>query len=255
MDRQDLRQEIKELIVTMVKEIGRPDLFREPLVGFVSADDPSIVNVRDIVGPWHDLPEDQLPGARSIIAYAVPFTRDVALDPSFSRFSGLVWSEAYILINKNFEIISQAVADLLRSRGYEASTVRATNDYDPSDPVSSWSHRTMACAAGLGKFGMNRILMTSKGSAVRYCSLLTTAELTPSGPYEGPVCTGLDGGPCRKCLDTCPVNALTRWYDGGKFDCQELQNTYHDKMIEELSVDTAGTCGKCISVCPLAYIE
>ena len=255
MDRQDLRQEIKELIVTMVKKIGRPDLFREPLVGFVSADDPSIVNVRDIVGPWHDLPEDQLPGARSIIAYAVPFTRDVALDPSFSRFSGLVWSEAYILINKNFEIISQAVAYLLRSRGYEASTVRATNDYDPSDPVSSWSHRTMACAAGLGKFGMNRILMTSKGSAVRYCSLLTTAELTPSGPYKGPVCTGLDGGPCRKCLDTCPVNALTRWYDGGKFDCQELQNTYHDKMIEELSVDTAGTCGKCISVCPLAYIE
>ncbi len=255
MEEKDIRQAIEELIKTKVKDIGRPDLFREPMVGFVSAKDPSVVNVKEIVGPWHDSPEDQLPGAKTIIAYTVPFTREVALDPGTSRFSGLIWSEAYILINKNFESISNDVADFLRTQGYEASTVKATNDYDPSDPVSSWSHRTMACAAGLGKFGMNRILMTSKGSAVRYCSLLTTAELEPSGPYTGPVCTGLDGGPCRLCLDACPVDALTRWYEGGKFDCQDLQEVYHDRMIEELSVDTAGTCGKCIAVCPMAYID
>lgn len=252
---QDIRTEIEKIIKDEVRKIGRPDLFREPMVGFVSVDDPAIVNVKEIVGPWHDSPEDQLPGARTIIAYTVPFTKKVAHDPEFAKFSGLVWSEAYVLINKNFELISNIVADYLRSQGYEASTVKATNDYDQSNPVSSWSHRTMACAAGLGRFGMNRILMTSKGSAVRYCSLLTTAELTPSGPYDGPVCLGLDGGDCTICLDACPVNALTHWYEGGNFDCQDLQETYHDKMIEELSVDTAGTCGKCIAVCPLAYIE
>lgn len=251
----DIRTEIEKIIKDEVKKIGRPDLFREPMVGFVSVDDPSIVNVKDIVGPWHDSPDDQLPGARTIIAYTVPFTKEVALDPEYAKFSGLIWSEAYLLINKKFGEISGIVADYLRSQGFKAATVTATNDYDPSDPVSSWSHRTMACAAGLGKFGLNRILMTSKGSAVRYCSLLTTAELTPSGSYDGPVCLGLDGGSCKLCLEACPVNALTRWYDGGKFDCQELQEVYHDKMIEELSVDTAGTCGKCIAVCPLAYIE
>lgn len=255
MDTAAIRKEIEEMIKEKVRDIGRPDLYREPMVGFVSVDDPSIENVKDIVGPWHDSPDDQLPGARTIIAYTVPFTREVAMDPGNAEFSGLTWSEAYVIINKNFELISKAVADYLRSKGYEAATVTATNDYDPSDPVSSWSHRTMACAAGLGKFGMNRILITSRGSAVRYCSLLTTAELEPSGPYEGPVCTGLDGGSCRLCLDACPVDALTRWYDGGKFDCQELQEVYHEKMLEELKVDTAGTCGKCIAVCPLAYIE
>lgn len=251
----DLEQRITAIIKDMVRDLNRPDLFREPMVGFVSVDDPSIVNVKEIVGPWHDSPEDQLPGARSIIAYTVPFTKEVALDPGYAKFSGLTWSEAYVIINSNFELISNAVAEYLRSLGYEASTIAATNDYDPADPVSSWSHRTMACAAGLGKFGMNRILITKKGSAVRYCSLLTTAELTPTGPYDGPECTGLDGGPCTICMDACPVNALTRWFDGGKLDCQELQNIYHDKMVEELSVDTAGTCGKCIAACPLAYIE
>ena len=250
-----LENKIIELIRQMVADIGRPDLFREPMVGFVSATDPALLNIKEIVGPWHDLPDDQLPGAKTIIAYAVPSTREVALDPGISEFSGLSWSEAYVLINAQFSLISEAVADLLRSEGYEAATVKATNDYDPSDPVSSWSHRTMACAAGLGEFGMNRILLTRKGSAVRYCSLLTTAELRPTGPYDGPVCLGLDKGPCRLCLDACPVNALTRWYEGGKFDCQSLQDVYHQRMIDKLSINTAGTCGKCISVCPMAYIE
>lgn len=250
-----LEKKIEQIIKDKVKEIGRPDLFREPHVGFVSATDPSVLHVKEIVGPWHDLPENQLPGAKSIIAYVVPFTKEVALDPNYAKFSGLTWSKAYVIINKNFDLISAAVADYLRSLGYEAATVVATNDYDPSDPVSSWSHRTMACASGLGKFGMNRILITEKGSAVRYCSLLTTAELKPTGPYTGPECMGLKDSSCTLCLDACPVDALTRWADGGKLACQELQNVYHDKMIEELSVDTAGTCGKCISVCPLAYIE
>ena len=251
----DLNREISDLIKIMVRDLGRPDLFREPLVGFVSVDDPSIVHVKDIVGPWHNAPDDQLPGARTIIAYAVPFTRDVAFDPSDSRYSGLVWSEAYLLINKAFGDISHAVADLLISEGYKAGTVVATNDYDPADPVSCWSHRTMACAAGLGKFGMNRILMTAKGSAVRYCSLLTSAELEPTGPYDGPVCMGLEGDGCKLCVDACPVGALTHWFEGGNLDCQDLQDLYHQQMLDNLHIDTAGTCGKCISICPLAYID
>ena len=255
MNNKDHRIEIERIIKQKVKEIGRPDLFREPLVGFASCDMPELVNIKETVGPWHDLPSDRLPGAKTIIAFCVPSTLEVTLNPGNSQFSGLVWSEAYTLINSYFDVISEAAADYLRSQGYDAVTISATHNYDPADMVTAWSHRTMACAAGLGAFGMNRILMTRKGSAVRYCSLITTAELEPTGPYDGPVCRGLNGGPCRICLDTCPVNALTRWFEGGKFDCQALQNNYHQRMLDELSVDTAGTCGKCISACPLAYIE
>ena len=49
--------------------------------------------------------------------------------------------------------------------------------------------------------------------------------------------------------------ALTRWFEGGKFACDGLQGQYHEDMLRYLDVDTAGTCGKCISVGPLAYIE
>ena len=45
------------------------------------------------------------------------------------------------------------------------------------------------------------------------------------------------------------------FHSGGKFACDGLQGQYHEDMIRYLDVDTAGTCGKCISVCPLAYIE
>ena len=128
MDTAAIRKEIEEMIKEKVRDIGRPDLYREPMVGFVSVDDPSIVNVKDIVGPWHDSPDDQLPGARTIIAYTVPFTREVAMDPGNAEFSGLTWSEAYVIINKNFELISKAVADYLRSKGYEAATVTSLGE-------------------------------------------------------------------------------------------------------------------------------
>ncbi len=255
MNEKDLRQKITDMIRDMVRDIGRPDLYREPLVGFASAKDPTLLNIKEIVGPWHDTPEEQLPGAKTVIAFSVPFTEKVAYDPNEAQFSGLIWSEAYVLINKNFDIISEAIADLIRASGYEAATVKATNNYDPADLKVSWSHRTAAKAAGLGDFGRNRILITEKGSAVRYCSLLTTAELEPTGPYEGPKCLGLDGGDCTRCLEACPVDALTRWFEGGKFACDGLQVQYHEDMLKYLSVDTAGTCGKCISICPLAYIE
>ncbi|MBQ1715115.1 MAG: epoxyqueuosine reductase [Firmicutes bacterium] len=255
MKETELRQKIIEMIRDMVRDIGRPDLYREPLVGFALADDPSLQNIKEIVGPWHDTPQEQLPGAKTVIAFSVPFTEKVAMDPGTAQFSGLIWSEAYVLINKNFDIMAQAVAELLRSNGYEAITVKTTNNYDPSDLVVPWSHRTAAKAAGLGDFGRNRILITEKGSAVRYCSLLTTAEFEPSRPYQGPRCKGLDGGECTLCLEACPVDALTRWFEGGKFACDGLQGQYHEDMLRYLDVDTAGTCGKCISVCPLAYIE
>ena len=48
---QDIRTEIEKIIKEEVRKIGRPDLFREPMVGFVSVDDSSIVNVKEIVGP------------------------------------------------------------------------------------------------------------------------------------------------------------------------------------------------------------
>ena len=48
---QDIRTEIEKIIKDEVRKIGRPDLFREPMVGFVSVDDPAIVNVKEIVGP------------------------------------------------------------------------------------------------------------------------------------------------------------------------------------------------------------
>ncbi len=49
MNEKDLRQKIIDMIRDMVRDIGRPDLYREPLIGFASAHDPSLLNIKEIV--------------------------------------------------------------------------------------------------------------------------------------------------------------------------------------------------------------
>ncbi|MEE0775573.1 MAG: hypothetical protein U0M15_00735 [Bacillota bacterium] len=69
--------EIVQIIKTSVKEVGRTDLLRETLCGFSSADDKRYDDLKRIIGPWHLTPKELMPGAKTVISYFVPFTKEV----------------------------------------------------------------------------------------------------------------------------------------------------------------------------------
>ena len=52
--------------------------YGEPLVGFADAWHPYIQNLPQVVSTTHELPQNILPDAKIIIAYYVPFTKDLA---------------------------------------------------------------------------------------------------------------------------------------------------------------------------------
>lgn len=249
-----LEKRIEEVITHQLEQLHRPDLFREAHVGFSAADDKRFKELKTIIGPWHYLPSDILEGARSVISFYVPFTRPVAEAPGTVPYSAEEWGEAYVIINDHFSVISDAVIQLLESEGYKGAKIPATNTYDPADMICKWSHRSAAVIAGLGSFGANRLVMTEKGSAVRFCSVITTAVLRPSPKYEGPECLYLKNGSCGACFDICPAKALSGG-DIDKFVCQSEQN-HNEAIAKEMGGwKGSGTCGKCISICPFAYIE
>ena len=62
----ELRNCVIGAIRRLVGEAGTVTAYREPLVGFASADDPRFEGLRDTV-PGHRLPQDLLPGARTVI--------------------------------------------------------------------------------------------------------------------------------------------------------------------------------------------
>ena len=250
----NLENGIEQRIVESLNELNRPDLFRRPLVAFSSAEDERYMKLKEIIGDWHLKPTELLTNAKSVISYFVPFTKAVAMEPKTVEHGSFLWSESYQEINRHFEKMNHAVVNYLEELGYSSKAIPATHNYDPKVLKAKWSHRSAAAIAGLGAFGLNRILITEKGSAGRFCTVITSATLQANiKPIENK-CLHVINGSCSLCFEACPVQALSAG-SFEKFECQAELKKNQALMMESTPLVMADTCGKCISVCPVAYIE
>lgn len=252
---ESLEVQITQLIVKKVADYTQNNLFRPPLVAFSAACDARYDQLKIQIGPWHNSPRELLPGVQSVISYFVPFTRQVVAAPKGQKDGSLLWGEAYQETNRYFEEINRAICDFLAGQGHSAMPIPSTHTYDPQELKSMWSHRSAAAIAGLGFFGVNRMLITEKGSGGRFCSVLTSAPLQPNTQPVPNRCLYHKDGSCGLCLKACPVGALRP--DGfEKFVCSE-ELTKNETLLKAqyphlYSVDV---CGKCISACPFAYLD
>ena len=249
-----LELEIQRIIEEKFAELNRPDLIRTPLVAFSSAHDPKYAALKTVIGPWHALPTDFLPEAETVISYFIPFTKEVAHGPKNEPEGCPVWSEAYILINRHFHVVNQAVQDYLEAQGYQAAQIRPPKAYDPDNFHAVWSHRSAAVIANLAAFGANNLAITEKGSGGRFCSLITSAKLEERREPPKKQCPYPMNGACGLCIKACPAGALT----GGPTNKQACQNELNKnpERLKKLNAKyIADICGKCLSVCPLVYLD
>jgi epoxyqueuosine reductase len=108
--------------------------------------------------------------------------------------------------------------------------------------------REAAARSGVGFYGKNTLLITRRyGSWVVLGTLVTAAELEPTGPLE------LDCGSCRLCIDACPTNALD---EPGTLDATkclsywtQTANDIPEPYREALGPRVYG-CDICQDVCP-----
>ena len=239
-------QEIKELIIsTIEREVAIADTktrYRQPLVGFAEVKKEAFQRLREIVGEHHLLPDDLLPGAQSVVAFFLPFSKEVVNANRRSPYVAREWAVAYVETNKLISHICEVLGQVLKERGIEAAWELPTYDFDKEKLVARWSHRSVAALAGLGSFGLNRLLITDSGCTGRYGSLLLKARLTPSDSEPKERCLYFYDESCLKCVQRCPVNALT---EKGEFDraaCYkyllEVDAFFSDLPLSEV-------CGKC----------
>ena len=226
--------------------------FEAPLMGCAGADDPLFLQFQNdpvVIGPMFRLPEQWLPGAKSVISFFLPYTEEIrnTNQDDLSKPSG-EWLHARVEGQDFLMEVCEQIVQWLRAEGYEAVVPAGHPDFRTQrDPerfakgqpyyTSTWSERHVAFAAGLGTFSLTKHLITEKGVCGRFGSVITTAPITPTPrPYTDPYeyCTF-----CGACTRRCPLGAIH--VDTGK---DMLACTAYMEEIRAKYAPRHG-CGKC----------
>lgn len=256
-----LRTEIIRFIVThpgnRVPGSDSPYL-DEPLLGFAAADDRIFRDYQQIIGPFHLLPSELLPGAVSIISWVLPVSRLVR---ESNRSQTDLPSREWALTRSHGETVNgdlrRHLVTWLEGQGHGAVAPQYSPLWQefPDTPVgiaSRWSERHAAYAAGLGTFSLSDGFISSRGIAHRCGSVVTSLSLTPTlrkfgNHYSN--CLHYHDGSCGACIERCPVGAISR-NGHDKTRCRELvYGTAPEKLSQQYGVPQTG-CGLCQTKVP-----
>lgn len=212
-----------------------------PLVGFASADSWETPPFEPWV-PEAFRPRSIFPEVKTVIVIGIP----VSL-PVVETAPSIWYHELYRTVNALLDQHGFGIASRLTAGG-DPSVWIPRDGYGSisvlkEKAVAFFSHRHAAYLAGLGNFGINNALLTPGfGPRVRFCSIFTSAEISPDCVNEQQLCIQ-----CMRCVKICPVKALDgREYPAGLTDkkaCATRSEALNNRFISP--------CGLCIKVCPV----
>ncbi len=251
-------KEIQEIISAFClrdPENRLPDgriIFDNPLVGIADANDPLLEDFKkdEIIGPHFRHPTDWLPGAVSIISYFLPFREEIRLSNYGDPPPSLEWLHSRFLGESFNEKLRRYLASVILKNGERAVAPLVAEEYFADYDIfsSNWSERHIAYLAGLGSFGLHRGLITDKGVAGRFGSVITNLNLPvsrrPAGSYYQN-CPFLVEGSCGMCIERCPAGAIT---EEGKDKGKCHQYMFIEDHLKELRLSFGykhSVCGKC----------
>ena len=225
MERKEIYQAVAELFaaceLNYVKEdvaihpsLSGLKMFEEPLVKFGSATDELFQKYKEegVIGPWFDTPDVWLAEGKTVISLFFPFTEAVRKSnrkcteiPSSEWLHGRIEGQACLTGFMNrlkdwFE--KNGVSACVPSNDPRFHRVLENGVYG-----SNWSERHVAYLCGLGTFGLSKGIITEKGMAGRFMSIIVSEEIAPDErPYTGiyDYCTK-----CGACIKRCPAQAIS----------------------------------------------
>ena len=227
-------------------------IFEDPIFGVSRADDPIYLTFKekDVIGDNFLLPAEWLPEARSVISFFLPFTESVrrsnrggpeSISPEWLH--GRIEGQACITdftkkLKSYFESRgSRVCVPALDPRFAVRTTALPEGDPKGVHIASNWSERHIAYASGLGTFCLTRGLITAKGVAGRFGSLIVSEEIeADERPYTGVYDYCIR---CGACIRRCPAGAIS--LEGGKnqIRCKQWMDLMKKRYAPRYG------CGKC----------
>ena len=262
--KENVRLEICDFVRRYEEQESITTKWGHPLVGFANAKHPYILDLKNIISPNHDIPVNVLNDASIIIAYYIPFTKDLAkTNNAANRLASSEWALAYEETNTMFGNLNAYMVRYLNNLGYKAAVSKEATTFNTQKLISNWSQRHFAYAAGLGTFGINNMLITKNGCCGRFSTIVTNLDVVPDKPMEEELCLYKKNGSCGICIKNCPVGALSEsGYD--RQECYamtkenaaiytEFGSSYLDETGDKANSTGSEVCGKCVTSSPCAF--
>lgn len=250
--RQSEHNYVTEQMALEPQDIGKR-LYDDPIIKIGSADDPLWEELKapQVVGKLFRAPKDWMPEAKTVISYFAPFSdfvvegnRADSIDVGNGWLYARVEGQAFLTEMNHFLeqwFVSQGVKALSPYASEEFRYVFEAGSCDDIEDktlsfTSNWSERHVAYVCGMGTFGLSKGLITERGVAGRFGSVIVDAplEVTPrpySDIYE--YCTM-----CGACM-RCPGGAITLEHGKSHTMCSAYVNRMRVKYAPRFG------CGKC----------
>jgi epoxyqueuosine reductase QueG len=233
-------------------------IFDDPLFAFADADDPLFFTLKEpsIIGGHCKLPKEWMAGAESVISFFLPFSEIIRSDnrrdniwPSAGWLHGRFEGQAFInglcvfmqglLSSAGFDSRIPSMESCFQSKSGPGDLQDENRSLENNLPffTSNWSERHVAMVCGLGSFGLSKNLITIKGAAGRFGSLVTDLKIEPNPDrFESflSYCRS-----CGACIERCPANAISFEHGKDHFVCSKFLDRIKDHFRPRHG------CGKC----------
>lgn len=205
----ELKNQIERIIRTAAVDSCMETRYREPLIGFASADDPIFNEMKEIIRPHNLHPKEVFPEAKTVVSFFLPFEEKLVKLNSQSEEPVKEWMQARGETDRLIaEIVNELKAELAK-KNIAATAPEIIFDYNSKGFDVAWSHKSAAYAAGLGTFGVHHMLITEAGCAGRFGTLLVAAEISPTPRPNEEFCSYKREEKCLVCVNRCPAAALS----------------------------------------------
>lgn len=248
-----MKAKIKKLVIDFIENYKKTFNCRtdwdEPIIGFANASDPLFLDLKRIVNENHKLPNEILNQAKTIISYFIPFNHEVVLSNTKGKEASLEWAHAYIETNKLITELNDFLAKELKKNNFDSVKIPPTHNTDKNLLVSYWSHKHIAYIAGLGNFGLHKMLITEKGCCGRLGSIITSAKIKATKRKETEYCLYYYNKSCKKCVDNCFYHILTL----DSFDRHKCYDVCMENSRIYSQLGLTDVCGKCACGVPCSF--
>jgi len=205
-------------------------------------------------------PQDILPDCRAVIVVGKRLS-DATVETTPSR----MFDTMYFSINAFLDQLILKITDFLARNGFKGVAV-GPHSLDGKLMMGDLSQKHAALAAGLGRFGLQSLLLTPQfGPRQRWGAVVTNAPLKPGSPLKEELCRPEK---CDyACIKSCPAKVFSarnmegitdpNFLPGGLWYYWNIDKhaclAYRSQEKQKLGWITEGghACAICLKACPV----